>query len=165
MNSAVVGDALIKKQKKSKKKAIPNVDPVKQPKKKVTPTVIINEAEDKRIKLHTDDLQAPTPIAIVNEIKKGEITVKETSPGIFLATSTTSNYMIEYDRNKCIGAASCAAIAPLTFFMNEENLAEFNTQEGKFDDDETILSGAQSCPVFAIRILDKVTNEVIFPIE
>lgn len=101
----------------------------------------------------------------VSDLKKSNIRVEEISPGIFRATSVNSQYIIEYDRNKCIGAASCAAIAPLTFFMDDENKALIQTDVEDFDDDETILAGAQSCPVFAIKILDKSTNEVVFPIE
>lgn len=104
-------------------------------------------------------------VKAVNDLKKSNIQVEEISPGIFRATSANSQYIIEYDRNKCIGAASCAAIAPLTFFMDEENKALIQTEVEDFDDDETILAGAQSCPVFAIKILDKSTNEVLFPIE
>lgn len=96
---------------------------------------------------------------------KGNITVEEIEPGIYRATSVNSKYIIEYDKNKCIGAASCAVIAPLTFVMNEENRADINIDVDDFDEDELILEGAQSCPVFAIKILDKETGDVIFPVE
>lgn len=95
---------------------------------------------------------------------KSKIEINEISPGVFRATTPTSKYIIEYDKNKCIGAASCAAIAPLTFFMNEENKAELQT-DTNWDDDDTILNGAQSCPVFAIKIIKKEDNTVVFPIE
>ncbi|RMD77616.1 ferredoxin [Candidatus Dojkabacteria bacterium] len=128
---------------------------------------------------------------IIKSIKKGTIIV-EIQPGIFQATSAESNYIIEYDRNRCIGAASCAAIAPLTFLMDEENKAKINSgpdensdepnisklkelkntkkninynPNNNFDDDEVILEGAQSCPVLAIKIIDKLTGEVIFPLD
>lgn len=101
----------------------------------------------------------------MNKFTKGNITVEEIEPGIYKATSVNSKYIVEYDKNKCIGAASCAAIAPLTFVMNDENRAEMNMETDDFDDDDTILLGAQSCPVFAIRIFDKETGEMIFPIE
>jgi len=92
------------------------------------------------------------------------INVHEISPGIFKATTDKSRYIIEYDMNKCIGAASCAAIAPLTFFMNEENKAEL-TQDGEWDNDQAIMDGAMSCPVFAIKIILKETGELLFPEE
>lgn len=98
------------------------------------------------------------------DIKK-KVKIEEISEGIFQATTERSKYIIEYDMSKCIGAASCCAIAPLTFFMNEENKAEFRRDVDDFDDDEVIMAGAQSCPVFAIKIIDKASGEVLFPIE
>ncbi len=92
------------------------------------------------------------------------IQIQEISTGVFSATTEKSKYRIEYDMNKCIGAASCAAIAPLTFFMNEENKAEL-VNGGEWDEDDVILSAAQSCPVFAIKIFVKATGEMIFPTE
>jgi len=107
---------------------------------------------------------------IVNKVECIEI-----HDGVYRATTPKSNYVIEYDKNKCIGASSCAAIAPLTFFMNEENRAEI-VQEGGLDTDDVILAGATSCPVFAIKIYKKGKNyvdllnlgediKVVFPVE
>ena len=94
-----------------------------------------------------------------------KLTVTEVEPGIYRATSPESKYIIEYDKNKCIGAATCSVMAPLTFVMNEENKAQINVDSTELDTDENILEGAQSCPVLAIKVLDKQTGEVIFPIE
>jgi ferredoxin len=91
------------------------------------------------------------------------IQVTEIAPGIFRAISEKSRYIIEYDRNICIGAGSCAYIAALTFLMDEENRAKIRDDVADFDDDDIILAGAQSCPVFAIKIYDKETGELIFP--
>ncbi len=96
---------------------------------------------------------------------KSKVKVEEISEGVYRATTEKSSYIIEYDINKCIGAASCAAIAPLTFFMNEENKAQIREDVEDFDEDEVILAGAQSCPVFAIKIIEKSTGNVLFPIE
>lgn len=85
---------------------------------------------------------------------KHTIIIVEISPGVFRATTLTSKYIIEYDRNKCIGASSCAAIAPLTFLMDDENKATIN-RKGNLDSDDIILKGAISCPVFAIKIYEK----------
>jgi len=104
--------------------------------------------------------------AALKDIKKnGKIRVEEIEDGIFTATSTNSNYIIEYDKNKCIGAASCAAIAMNTFIMNDENKAEIRDDVEEFDEDPTILDAAMSCPVFAIRIIEKETNKVVFPLD
>ncbi|BCX14171.1 MAG: hypothetical protein KatS3mg085_703 [Candidatus Dojkabacteria bacterium] len=96
---------------------------------------------------------------------KNGIIIEEIKPGVFRATSETSKYIIEYDRNVCIGAASCAAIAAETFFMDEENKAQLRLDTENFDEDEIILAGAQSCPVFAIKIIKKDTGEVVFPVD
>lgn len=100
----------------------------------------------------------------LSDIQK-KIQIEEISEGIYRATTDKSNYIIEYDVNKCIGAASCAAIAPLTFFMNEENKAQIRDDVEDFDEDEVIMAGAQSCPVFAIKIIEKSTGTVLFPVE
>lgn len=120
---------------------------------------------------------------ILKEIQTGTV-VSEVEPGIFHATSASSEYVIIYDKNACIGAASCAAIAPLTFFMNEENKADLVSSDGadpsniniledgslhstqnSFDTDEVILESAMSCPVLAIQVFNKKTGEKIFPVE
>lgn len=94
-----------------------------------------------------------------------KVKVEEISEGLFRATTEKSAYIIEYDINKCIGAASCAAIAPLTFFMNEENKAELVTGSDEWDEDDVILAAAQSCPVFAIKVIEKSTGTILFPLE
>ncbi len=109
-------------------------------------------------------VQAVSNNPALSAIQK-KVKVEEISEGIFRATTEKSNYIIEYDINKCIGAASCAAIAPLTFFMNEENKAELRSDVDDFDEDDVIMAGAQSCPVFAIKIIEKSTGMVLFPIE
>jgi ferredoxin len=78
-------------------------------------------------------------------------------------THKKRKYIIEYQRDVCIGAASCAMIAALTFQMDDENKA-FIIEEGEWDDEEIILAAAQSCPVFAIIVKDAETGEQIFPI-
>lgn len=103
----------------------------------------------------------------MNKILKKEngIIIEEISKDKFKATTEKSKYYIEYDRNICIGAASCAAIAAETFLMDDENKAVIRTDTNDFDEDDVILAGAQSCPVFAIKIFDKETGDLIFPVE
>ncbi len=74
--------------------------------------------------------------------------------------TASGKYRIEYNPEICIGASSCAAISPETFEMNEENIAVLIDGE---DDDETVLAGAQSCPVLAIKIIEVETGKQIFP--
>lgn len=96
---------------------------------------------------------------------KSNVEFEEISEGIFKATTQKSKYIIEYDISKCIGAASCAVIAANTFFMNEENKAEILKDSEDFDDDDIIMEAAQSCPVFAIKIIDKASGEILFPLD
>lgn len=104
--------------------------------------------------------------SIKTKILKDEngILIEEIGDDMFRATSEKSSYIIEYDRSICIGAASCAAIAAMTFLMDDENKAVFRTDTDALDDDDIILAGAQSCPVFAIKVIEKSTGEVIFPV-
>ena len=64
-------------------------------------------------------------------------------------------------RDKCIGAASCAAIAPHVFELDEHDIAVIISQDG--DDDDTKLLAAQSCPTAAIIVTDTSTGEQVWP--
>jgi ferredoxin len=77
------------------------------------------------------------------------------------ASAIGSKYRVEIDRNLCIGASSCVALAGNTFTLDENN--KILISEGDWDTDELILAAAQSCPVFAIKIIDKETGNQIFP--
>lgn len=65
---------------------------------------------------------------------------------------------IYVDRDLCIGAASCVAIAPGVFALDEENKATVINEKGA--DDETILLAAQSCPTRAIVLFDEQGNQI-----
>lgn len=65
---------------------------------------------------------------------------------------------IVVDRNLCIGAASCIAIAPGVFELDSENKAVVYNETGA--DDETILLAAQSCPTRAIILFDDEGNQI-----
>ena len=56
------------------------------------------------------------------------------------------------DRNLCIGAASCVAIAPKTFRLDEENKAII--LDIFAHDKDTVIAAAQSCPTLAITVID-----------
>lgn len=79
------------------------------------------------------------------------------------------------DRNLCIGAASCVAVAPSAFELDAENKAvmrkkqppssDLTSREDLEDqaiDDETLLLAAQSCPARAIIVYDE-DGEQIYP--
>lgn len=62
------------------------------------------------------------------------------------------------DRDLCIGAASCIAIAPDVFELDNENKAVVKNPTGA--DDETLLLAAQSCPTKAIILYDEQGNQI-----
>ena len=71
---------------------------------------------------------------------------------------------IVIDRELCIGAASCVAIAPGVFALDSENKAYVvdNPPAGGAADFETILNAAKSCPTKAISLFDGEGKQ-IFP--
>jgi ferredoxin len=76
-------------------------------------------------------------------------------------TNKQSRYSkIEVDRNLCIGAASCIAVAPGVFELDNENKAVVKNPTAV--DDDTILMAAKSCPVLAIKLYGK-DGKQIFP--
>jgi ferredoxin len=70
-------------------------------------------------------------------------------------------YRIEVIREKCISAASCVAIAPETYQLDEEDIAYVADQKG--DTPDLQLLGAQSCPTAAIIVTDTETGEQVWP--
>jgi len=68
---------------------------------------------------------------------------------------------IVVDRNLCIGAGPCVAIADKVFELDAEGKAIILDSKGA--DDETIKLAAQACPVKAIFLYDEETGKQIFP--
>jgi ferredoxin len=76
-------------------------------------------------------------------------------------TKTTKNgKTIIVDQDLCIGAATCVAVAPSVFQLDNDGKAYI--LDADFVDDETMLSAAKSCPVNAIIIKDAEGN-IIWP--
>jgi ferredoxin len=83
---------------------------------------------------------------------------------------------IKVDRDLCIGAASCIAVYPEIFELDEENIAVIKRQDGSkisdktaielLDvsevDDDKLLMAAQSCPTAAIILYDE-RGLVVYP--
>ncbi len=65
------------------------------------------------------------------------------------------------DRDLCIGAATCIAVAPKTFVLDGEAKAII-LQSAQTETPETIIESAKACPVAAIIITDE-TGKKIFP--
>lgn len=70
-------------------------------------------------------------------------------------------WTIVVDRDLCIGAASCVAVAPKTYALDNEAKAVF-LPTAEEDSPETQLDAAKACPVAAIIIQDE-TGKQVFP--
>lgn len=71
------------------------------------------------------------------------------------------NWKVHVDRDLCIGAATCVAIAPQAFALdNEAKSIILSTVE--IDSDDVILDAAKGCPTAAIIIEDE-KGEKVFP--
>lgn len=68
-------------------------------------------------------------------------------------------FTMHIDRDLCIGAATCIAVAPKAWALDDEAKAIIlDTCEEETD--ETLLEAAKSCPVMAIIITDKDGKQV-----
>jgi len=70
-------------------------------------------------------------------------------------------YKVQVVRDLCIGAASCIALSPSTFQLDNENKAVI--LDGADETPENLLMAAQSCPTKAIIITDTETGEQVWP--
>jgi ferredoxin len=64
------------------------------------------------------------------------------------------------DRDLCIGAISCVAVAPETYEMDNENKAVVTNADAI--DDATLIASAEACPTKAIILMGKDGSQV-FP--
>lgn len=62
------------------------------------------------------------------------------------------------ERELCIGAASCVAIAPGVFELDQENIAII--KDPKSADDATVMSAAESCPTKAVFLYDEAGKQL-----
>lgn len=65
---------------------------------------------------------------------------------------------VEVDRDLCIGAASCIALAPETFELDAEGKAI--VKDTAAHTDEEIIAAAESCPTKAIALYDEDGNRI-----
>lgn len=74
---------------------------------------------------------------------------------------TIRTLTMRIDRNICIGAATCVAIAPKAWALDDEAKAIIlDTVESETD--QALIEAARGCPVAAIIITDN-TGKQIFP--
>ncbi|MDO8515047.1 MAG: ferredoxin [bacterium] len=74
---------------------------------------------------------------------------------------TIGKYKVKVDRDLCIGAGSCVAIADKTYSLDGENKAILHADS--VNTPEEILMAAQSCPTKAIIIIDIETGKQVWP--
>lgn len=68
---------------------------------------------------------------------------------------------VHVDRDICIGAATCIAIAPNTFLLDSEAKAIIIDTAGQ-DDEAIVIDAARGCPVAAIYI--EKNGQRIYPV-
>lgn len=71
-------------------------------------------------------------------------------------------YQVKVLRDKCIGAASCIAVAPKAYKLDDQQKAVTLDTLSEESDDNLLLS-AQSCPTAAIVVTDTETGEQVWP--
>jgi len=69
------------------------------------------------------------------------------------------NLTMRIDRNLCIGAATCVAIAPKAWALDDEAKAII-LDTAEEESDEVLLEAAKGCPVMAIIISDQNGKQV-----
>ena len=74
---------------------------------------------------------------------------------------TIRTLTMRIDQDLCIGAATCIAIAPKAWSLNDEAKA-FILDTADSETDETLIEAAKACPVMAIFITDENGTQV-FP--
>ena len=68
---------------------------------------------------------------------------------------------VRVDRERCVGAAMCVAIAPSVFAIDAEGKAVVLVDT--FDDTELLMQAAEECPALAVIVVDSDTDQQLFP--
>lgn len=68
-------------------------------------------------------------------------------------------FTVRIDRSLCIGAATCVALAPKAFVLDDEAKAIFleTTEE---EPDQSLIDAAKGCPVAAIIITNEEGKQI-----
>jgi len=105
---------------------------------------------------------APPPAAEPVVAPVAPVVTTSQVPGEVFEGLGSGKYKVVVLKDKCIGAASCVAVSPKTFELNDQQIAKVlptvNTET-----DENLLLAAQSCPTLAIEVYDTTTGEKIWP--
>ena len=76
-----------------------------------------------------------------------------------IVTQDGKKLTVRVDRNLCIGAATCVAVAPKTFALDNEAKAIILDTANE-ENLQTIIDAAKSCPVAAIFITDEIGKQL-----
>jgi ferredoxin len=87
-----------------------------------------------------------------------KVTMDDNDPKV---TRKIRSLTMKIDRSLCIGAATCIAIAPKAWALDDEAKAII-LDTAADESDETLISAARGCPVMAIILTDD-TGKQIFP--
>jgi ferredoxin len=68
---------------------------------------------------------------------------------------------VRVERDKCVGAAMCVAVAPSIFEIDAEGKAVVRLE--LVDEPERAMQAAEECPALAIVLNDAETGEQLFP--
>lgn len=79
-----------------------------------------------------------------------------------IVTKKYKHFTISIDRNLCIGAATCVALAPKAWELDDEAKARLLPTTAE-ESDEALVDSAKGCPVAAITIIDDDTGKQLFP--
>ncbi len=75
-------------------------------------------------------------------------------------TKQIQNLSVTIDRNLCIGAGTCTAMAPHAFIVDGEGKVLFGEQPEQ-DSVDAVIQAAQACPVFAIIIQNEKGQQIV----
>lgn len=66
---------------------------------------------------------------------------------------------VKVDRNLCISAGTCIAVAPQAFSLDDQGIAVI-LDSAETETDETLLDAAKACPVAAVIITDEEGKQI-----
>ena len=78
-------------------------------------------------------------------------------------TKGEKKYKIEFDREACIGAAACCAVAPANWVMREDGKPDLMHNEIGDDKLKENIEAAEVCPVRVILLKEKKTGKQLAP--
>jgi ferredoxin len=106
--------------------------------------------------------QVAAPVNVAMSSPTSEVAQNTSAQSTPALVKGAGKYQVRVINEKCIGAASCVAVAPKAFKLNEQQIAEVLASASE-ESDENLLLSAQSCPTMAIEIIDSETGKKVWP--